>query len=188
MGHQCGADDADVAESLAPMQRNTVGLADEIRHLSHDLHPSMLQHAGLVAALRASCAEFEKLQGTAVTYRADPGIETVDADTAVCLYRIAQEALRNVAKHSGARQVEVTLTGDAGGLQLTIADDGLGFDLAATRTVAGGLGLVSIDERARMLRGGVNIDSELRGGTRVRVLIPPPPADGGRPVDFYRPP
>ena len=169
------ADDSDVMQALASMQRNTIGLAEEIRHVSHDLHPSMLQHAGLVAALRQSCLQFEQLQGTAVTYTADSGVGPVDDDTALCLYRIAQEALRNVAKHAGASRVDVALTRTPDGLQLTIADDGHGFDLAGTRAAAGGLGLVSIDERVRLLRGGVSIDTQPRGGTRVRVLIPTPP-------------
>jgi signal transduction histidine kinase len=167
---------ADVSATLAAIQRNTIGLAEEIRHLSHDLHPSMLQHAGLVAALQGACADFEKLHGITVTYNPDAAIGAVDGDTAVCLYRIAQEALRNVAKHAHATHVDVALTRSVAGLQLTIADDGHGFDLAGTRARAGGLGLVSIDERVRLLQGTVAIETQPRRGTRLRVLIPPPPA------------
>jgi signal transduction histidine kinase len=167
------AHDPEVTSSLAAMQRNTVGLAEGIRDLSHDLHPSILQHAGLVRALRHTCTQFETLHGTPVTFTADADVGPVDPDTALCLYRIAQEALGNVAKHARATHVEVALTRTPGGLQLTIADDGHGFDLASTRARPGGLGLVSIDERVRLLRGGVSIDTQPRGGTRLRILLPP---------------
>ena len=106
-----------------------------------------------------------------MTYTAGADVEPVDPDPALCLYRIAQEALGNVAKHARATHVEVALTRTPEGLQLTIADDGHGFDLAGTRARPGGLGLVSIDERVRLLRGGVSIDTHPRGGTRMRILL-----------------
>ena len=96
----------------------------------------------------------------------------VDAEAALCLYRIAQEALRNVAKHAEARHVGVALDRTADGVELSIADDGNGFDLAATRGQGAGLGLVSIDERVRLLGGSVHVETQPRGGTRVRVRIP----------------
>ena len=171
-----GADrDPEVTRSLAMMHKNTIGLAEEIRDVSHDLHPSMLQHAGLVSALRHTCTQFETLQGTPVAYTAGPHLGPIDPDSALCLYRIAQEALRNVAKHAGANHVEVALHRTPEGLQLTIADDGHGFDLEGTRAGRagrGGLGLVSINERVRLLRGTVSIDTRPHGGTRMRVLIP----------------
>jgi PAS domain S-box-containing protein len=164
--------EADVFSELTSMQRHTVALAEEIRHVSHDLHPSVLQHAGLVAALSVFCEQFQRLHTIAITYTSDAQLGHVDADTALCLYRIAQEALRNVAKHAEARNVGVTLTRADGSVQLSIADDGKGFDLAATREKGAGLGLVSIDERVRLLRGSVQIQTHRRGGTQVRVTIP----------------
>jgi signal transduction histidine kinase len=95
-------DNSDVILALTAMQRNTIALAEDIRHVSHDLHPGTLQHAGLVAALSSFCAEFEKVQAIAVTFSAGDDIGQVDADTALCLYRITQEALHNVAKHADA--------------------------------------------------------------------------------------
>jgi two-component system NarL family sensor kinase len=122
--------------------------------------------------LRGCCAEFEKLHGIKVTYSAGTGTDRVEFDTALCLFRIAQEALRNVAKHAEARQVNLTLTQTPDGVQLSIIDDGRGFDLAGARGAAAGLGLVSIDERARLLRGSVQIDTQPQGGTRLHVRIP----------------
>jgi signal transduction histidine kinase len=165
-------DDADVVSELATMQRSANALAEQIRHVSHDLHPASLQHLGLVVALRGFCGEFEKLQAVAVTYNANPDIGPVDVEIALCLYRVAQEVLRNVAKHAGARQVGVELVRTADRIELTIADDGKGFDLVGTRVKGPGLGLVSIDERVRLLGGRVRIDTQPQGGTQVQVRIP----------------
>ena len=113
-----------------------------------------LQRDGLVTALQVSCAQFEKVHATTVTYAAGDDIEPIDADTALCLYRITQEALRNVVKHAAARQVEVVPTRTSSDdVELSIADDGNGFDLVGARARPGGLGLVSIDERVRSAEG-----------------------------------
>jgi len=165
-------DESDVMLELASMQRNTTALADEIRNVSRDLHPSLLQHTGLDSALSVFCAQFQTLQAIAVTYSGETDLGPVEAETALCLYRIAQEALHNVAKHADARHVGVTLSRTANGVQLSIADDGKGFDFMATRGKGPGLGLVSMDERVRLLQGRVHIDSQPRGGTRVLVEIP----------------
>jgi signal transduction histidine kinase len=165
-------DHADAVRALTSIQRDTVKLAEEIRHVSHDLHPSSLQHAGLVSASSAFCAQFEKQHGISVTYSANGDIGPVDTETALCLYRIVQEVLRNVAKHAGADHVEVALVRTVDAIQLSIADDGKGFDLVRRRRQSAGLGLVSIDERVRLLCGSVHIDSHPRSGTRVEIRIP----------------
>jgi signal transduction histidine kinase len=167
-----GEPHADLVPAVTSMQESASALAEEIRHFSHNLHPALLEHAGLGAALRACCAEFEKLHGIKVACSAGADTEQVESATALCLFRIAQEALRNVAKHADARRVALTLTQTPDGVQLSIADDGKGFDLAGARGAAAGLGLVSIDERARLLRGSVQIDTQPRGGTRLHVRIP----------------
>jgi two-component system sensor histidine kinase UhpB len=167
-----GEPHVDLVPALTSMQESTAALADEIRNFSHNLHPALLEHAGLGAALRAYCAEFEKLHEIKVTCSTGADTERVESDTALCLFRIAQEALRNVAKHADARQVGLTLTQTAGGVQLSIVDDGKGFDLAGARGAAAGLGLVSIDERARLLQGSVQIDTAPHGGTKLHVRIP----------------
>ena len=144
---------AEAQQEVTRLQQQTITLSEEIRHLSHELHPGVLQH------------------GIAVTFHADAGLEEIPADVALCLYRVAQEALRNVARHAGARQAEVALTRRDDILELRIADDGQGFDLAAARR-HGGLGLISIDERVRLVQGGVQIVTEPRRGTERRVRVP----------------
>jgi two-component system sensor histidine kinase UhpB len=167
-------DGADVTSALRSMQESLIGLAEEVRQLSHDLHPGLLQHADLDTALGTFCAQFQKRQAIEVSYRADTTIAPIGAEMTLCLYRIAQEGLRNVAKHANADRVGVTLTQTVDGVQLSIIDDGKGFDLAGARHAGRGLGLMSIDERARALRGSVRFETRPQQGTRIHVEIPWP--------------
>jgi two-component system sensor histidine kinase UhpB len=162
---------AEAQQAVIRLQQQTIALSEAIRHLSHELHPGVLQHAGLVAALQGDCAAFGRQHGIVVTFHADTGLEEIPADVALCLYRVAQEALRNMARHAGARQAEVALTRRDDTLELRIADDGQGFDLAAARRRSG-LGLISIDERVRLVQGYVQIVTEPRRGTELRVRVP----------------
>lgn len=167
-----GVDDEAIVTSLGAIQRDTATLAEEVRHVSHDLHPSLLQHSGLVPAVNALCTQFGKLHGIAVTCDAIAHITSIESDIALCLYRVTQEALHNIGKHAQARKVAVQLTRTEEGVQLSIADDGKGFDLANIRARSAGLGLVSIDERVRLLRGTVDIETQPGAGTIVMVRIP----------------
>jgi signal transduction histidine kinase len=166
--------EAELLGALTTMQQSTTALADEIRHLSHDLHPALLRHAGLVASLSAFCTQFQKHNGIDVTYTADDETDRIEGDLALCLYRIAQEGLRNVAKHADARRISVALRSLTDAVHLSIVDDGRGFELAAGRGGGAGLGLISIDERARLLGGSVRIETHPGGGTRLHVEVPRP--------------
>jgi signal transduction histidine kinase len=167
---QLPANASNVHDTLDRAQQRTITLADEIRQLSHELHPGVLQHAGLVAALREHCTEIGSQYGIEVTLSADD-LGAIPQDIALCLYRVAQEALRNVAAHAGARWAHVALRRTAAGLELTITDDGQGFDLTEARR-RGGLGLISLDERARLVGGIVRINTQPQRGTELQVEIP----------------
>ena len=108
---------------------------------------------------------------------ADDDLTISDIETALCLYRVVQEALRNIAKHADARQVHVTLRRVEEEAQLAVADDGKGFDLANTREQGGGLGLRSIEERVRLVGGRLAIQTAPQMGTtltiRVKILVSP---------------
>ena len=159
-----------VSEDVARLQQRIIDVTNVTRQLSHELHPGVLQHAGLVAALRAHCAEFAAQHGIDVNFSA-AGINGVPDETALCLYRVTQEALRNIASHAGARTAEVALSAAADTLQLIIHDDGKGFDLAEARR-RGGVGLVSLDERVRLIGGRLQIETQPQRGTELRVLVP----------------
>ena len=149
-----------------------MGLAEDLRRLAHDLHPSVLEHAGLVPALRDYCAELSRTQPLTVNFSAQG---TFDADVngaALCLYRVAQESLRNVITHAQARSVDVCLRRAGERAELTIADDGRGFDVVAAARHSPGLGLVSITERIRLAGGTISVVSELSKGTRIHIEVP----------------
>jgi PAS domain S-box-containing protein len=163
--------DATVREELTRLQQRTIDLADVIRNLSHELHPGVLQHAGLSAALKGHCAEFSRQHAIEVTLSAVDDLGGIPHDVALCLYRVAQEALRNIGAHAAAHKAQVTLRSSKERLELVIADDGQGFNLSEARRV-GGLGLISLDERVRLIGGSLTINTEPQRGTEVRVQVP----------------
>jgi ligand-binding sensor domain-containing protein/signal transduction histidine kinase len=157
---------------LDGLQQQALAASESIRNLSHELHPTVLQHAGLVAALAGTCAEFGSQRKIEVVFHADKDLGEIPANVALCLYRVAQEALHNAARHADAHRVEVALTSsEHDSLELRITDDGRGFDLAQAQR-HGGLGLVSIDERVRLVAGHVRIRSEKGRGTELQARVP----------------
>ena len=162
----------EVQLDLTMLQQRTRILAGDVRDLSHDLHPSVLQHVGLVPALTAYCAEVSRPHSVVITCRAEGDFECLAPDAALCLYRVAQEALRNVVAHAGASRADVALCRVGGSWELTITDDGKGFDLASARTSSKALGLVSITERVRLAGGTLSVVSALKEGTRLKAQIP----------------
>ena len=169
-------DEAALDAAVAALLRRAVNLGESIRRLSHDLHPGVLQQVGLIAALETHCEEFQAQHEVEVTLDASGDLGPIAPETSLCLFRSAQEALRNAAQHGGARRIRLTLSRADGELSLTIADDGCGFDASGMKRGGGGLGLLSIEERARLLCGGVRIESTKGSGTTVRVVVPHEPA------------
>jgi signal transduction histidine kinase len=156
---------------LASLQNRTIDLSESVRHLSHDLHPATLQHAGIAAVLRSHCEEFAKQNGSEVVFNADLEADAIEPPVALCLFRVTQEALQNIARHAAARHVQVSLTRSETNVELSIADDGSGFDTERAHLGGGGLGLQSIRERVRMAHGRLVIDSAPGRGTTVWVSV-----------------
>ena len=157
------------------MEKDLIQVGAEIRQLSHELHPAVLQEAGLPAALSSYCEEFGKLRGIPIAYQADESVEELSPGAALCLYRIAQEALGNVAKHAQAKQVQVRLTRSDSRVCLVVSDDGVGFNPDRSGK-AGGLGLINMRERVRQLNGTFEFESEPGRGTTVKAEVPFRPA------------
>lgn len=153
------------------LQQKLADLAGSVRRLSHELHPAVLKHAGLVAALRGYCSEFSALTKVSVTLEADGAFDGVPPAASLCIYRIVQEGLQNVAKHARVAEASVQLELEPGVVSLTIADRGVGMALDR-RGAAAGLGLVSIKERTRLVNGTVSIQSAPNDGTTITVRIP----------------
>jgi signal transduction histidine kinase len=146
-------------------------LSSEVHRLSHQLHPAKLEQLGLVAAVRGFCKEFAAAHEIAVEFADGSVPRTVPEDTALCLYRIAQEALHNVVKHSGGTTARVELAMEDRDLRLAVTDDGVGFE-PETKRASGSLGLVSMAERARFAHGRFSIESHAGKGTRIDVRVP----------------
>jgi signal transduction histidine kinase len=160
---------------VGPRMRELAGQARRISSsahaLAHQLHPAKLEQLGLVAALRGLCKELTHAHGLPIGFTHDGVPEPLPDAVALCVYRIAQEAVRNVLRHSGATCCEVDLTGGEAGVRLSVVDDGTGFD---PREAAGkgGMGLMSIRERLRLVGGEMDLEASPGGGTRVRVRVP----------------
>jgi signal transduction histidine kinase len=153
------------------IQQKLVDVAVSIRRLSHELHPAVLEYSGLAAALRTYCSEFELLTGIRVSLQADGPFESVPSAVAVCIYRITQEALQNVAKHANVAEAEVELRRSDGILYLSVSDRGPGIKPSRAAPPVG-LGLISIRERTRLVNGTFEIKSKPEQGTTVLVRIP----------------
>jgi two-component system sensor histidine kinase UhpB len=153
---------------VALLERQSADLAERARVLSHELHPAVLEHIGLSAALLSLCSDFS---GTKVHLEIAPLSKALPPAVELCLYRVAQETLRNAARHSGAAHAFVHVRQTADATELTVRDSGQGFDVEQSR-LKGGLGLTSLHERVRLIGGTLQIESTIGRGTEVRVSIP----------------
>jgi signal transduction histidine kinase len=129
------------------------------------------------------CTEIEKQHDAQVRFATEGDLRQIPPDVALCLFRIGQEALRNGIVHGHARQLAVSVARSGGHIELTVTDDGRGFDLDAVSRSGGGLGLVSMEERAHALGGNVDIVSRVGAGTTIRVRVPAVPGSASRQDD-----
>jgi signal transduction histidine kinase len=168
------------------LQKDDEGLADDallrartvarsVHDLSHRLHPAKLRLIGLVPALSGLQRELSQ-SDLPIGFTHENVPAPITPEVTLCLFRVVQESLQNAAKYSHARQVSVNLTGTAAGLLLTVADDGVGFDVEAAW--GKGLGLISIGERLEAIGGTFRIQSQAGSGTRLEVVIPPRVVEG----------
>jgi signal transduction histidine kinase len=160
-----------IREKLSKLRDRAEGLTNDLRRMTHELHPAVLEHLGLVSALRSHCCEVSEHEGIKVWFQVISELGSVNPETGVCIYRIAQEALRNMVKHSYAEEAWVEIERDGDEIRLSIADKGVGFD---DETPKGSrcLGLISMRERVRLLSGTLKIQSAPGQGTCVNVRVP----------------
>ncbi|MDD5260778.1 MAG: ATP-binding protein [Methylacidiphilales bacterium] len=152
--------------------------AEEVERISRNLRPGVLEELGLVPVLQATSAEFEDRTGIPVKLACIGLAARLPAGTELALYRIFQEALKNVEQHAHARHIAVNLKQQGAMIELSIHDDGIGFnteDHSARRKAKGGLGLLGMRERAAYVGGTLSIKSIPRSGTKIEALIPLPP-------------
>jgi PAS domain S-box-containing protein len=163
---------AEVGGGIDELLKETSEMSNDIQALSHELHSSKLEYLGVVAAMRSFCNEFSKQQGVEVAFKSY-GLSgpLPSPEISLSLYRVLQESLHNAAKHSGVRHFEVQLSGRPGEIHLTVSDSGAGFDILATRA-GGGLGLTSMRERLKLIKGELSIESQPKRGTTIHARVP----------------
>jgi signal transduction histidine kinase len=159
---------------LSQLRERLIALSDDVHRISRRLHPSILDDLGLTDAIRSECDRISEQEKVVVDFHSGQLPEHVPKDVALCLYRVAQETLRNAVKHSRTERIDVTLSADAEFLYLEVRDYGCGFDTIASRGQPG-LGLASIEERVRLADGALAINAAPGQGTSVSVTVPLPP-------------
>mgnify|MGYP001771063884 CR=1 FL=1 len=168
---QLTASSGEIRDHLRSVRKQITDLSDEIRRLAAQLHPSILDHFGLAVAVESYVKDFEKREKIGVHFSCRNLPERFPQETASCLYRIVQEGLRNVSRHARASRVAVRLRRYANFLYLSIRDDGTGFNMESLEGRRG-LGLVSMQERARLVHGQFRVRSRAGSGTHLVVRVP----------------
>jgi signal transduction histidine kinase/ABC-type uncharacterized transport system substrate-binding protein len=146
-------------------------IGTDLHSFSHRLHSSTLESLGLVLGVSSLCSEFAEQNGIQVDFTHENISRYVSSDIALCLFRVAQEGLRNVKRHSGASRAEVRLKAAEQVISLSVSDEGIGFNPRLSRARAG-LGIRSMQERLRLLEGHFEIRSQPGEGTVIHVSIP----------------
>jgi len=167
--------DEEMREGLSDLSAKIRAMSADVHRLSHGLHPAKLERLGLVAAIRGFCRELDAAEQVQVRFAADDVPASIPDDRALCLYRVTQEALWNVLRHSGAQHASVILKGAGSEVTLDVIDDGVGFDPQRIPSAAS-LGILGMRERVGMHGGAIRWDPVPGGGTAVHVRMPLPPA------------
>jgi PAS domain S-box-containing protein len=160
----------DISGRLQGLRAQVDEIAEELRVLSHDLNAVNLEYLGVIAGIRSWCTDFGKRHGMLIDFDSD--VQTLLPRTlGIALFRVTQESLQNALKHSGEKRVKVSLAECSNEVHLLIHDAGRGFNIGG---VIGGLGLISMRERARLIGGSLSIDSKPGHGTSIHVRAPLP--------------
>jgi len=160
-----------IPEKLGEMREQMMKLSADVHAISRQLHPSILDDLGLVDAVESECNSFTHREGIKVNYKPNSVQATVPKDVALCIYRIIQEGLRNIGKHAQATEAHVSLIGKGDIIDLSIQDNGRGFDTKEVKKKPG-LGLDSMEERVRLIQGEMTVKTKPGQGTVIKVRAP----------------
>jgi len=153
------------------LQKQAQEISADIQRLSHQLHPSKLYHLGLAAAVKSLCKELSESTNLKIEFQPSGLLTPLSKDVTLCAFRIVQEALRNCVKHSRAQTVRVVVEKTHDTVQLSVSDDGCGFDMESD-AMEKGLGFISMKERLHLVGGQIQIRSRKLRGTSINVSIP----------------
>jgi signal transduction histidine kinase len=160
-----------VKNQLESLVSQITHISTDVHRISHELHPAKLSQLGLESTLRSFCRELSAAHPIKIDFEAENLPRSLPDDVSLCLYRVTQEALQNVIKHSGANAARVSIKPENNEIYLSISDNGSGFDTNAARSKES-LGLISIDERVRAVKGKVRIISAPGAGTKIEARVP----------------
>jgi len=163
-------DPLQVRSRLQELREETMAISSAVQALSHELHCSKLEYLGVVSGMESWCREFSERQKMQIDFRSDVS-GPLPFEIGLALFRVLQEALHNAVKHSGVKQVEVQVAEQSNEVHLLVRDSGRGFDMEAVKR-GSGLGLLSMQERVRLVNGGISFESKPMGGTTIRVHVP----------------
>jgi PAS domain S-box-containing protein len=161
----------DLRRRMGELHSQAAELATDLQALSHELHSARLDYLSPVVAMSGLCREIAQQTKVEIEFRNQDLPSPLPPDISLCLFRVLQEALRNSVKHSGAQHIDVGLYGTPDEVHLAVSDSGRGFDREATKG-GRGLGLVSMEERLKILKGTLSIDSQPSRGTAIRASVP----------------
>jgi signal transduction histidine kinase len=147
-------------------------ISGDVRQMAYRFHPSILDDLGLLKAVRRLVDEFSERTGIPSSFVYKEPVGTLPPEVTICTYRVLQECLSNIFQHAQASQVEIELIGESDGISLSVRDNGVGFDSSHSAQMGGRLGLLSMKERVRMVKGTLEVESKPLQGTEIRVDIP----------------
>lgn len=161
----------EIANRMSQLAMRVSEISRDVQVISHELHSSKLEYLGMVAAMKAFCKDFAERQKLKIEFDSEPIPPGIPYEISLCLFRVLQEALHNAAKHSQVLYFKVQIRANPGEISLLVSDAGVGFDPEAERGNRG-LGLVSMRERIRLVKGTIRIESKAMGGTTIQVRVP----------------
>ena len=171
LGLKMPKDRQDLSVSVRTLRVRAQEISSEIHRLSHQLHPTKLDHLGLAAGIKTLCEEVSEHHHIQIDFSLSGFPAVLSPDVSLCVYRVAQESLHNITKHSGARTAQVSLMKTSRAIHLRVSDTGCGFDNGSSGT-RNGLGLISMKERMRLAGGTITIRSRSMIGTQIDVQVP----------------
>ena len=156
---------------LNSVSKQTLEILDDVKAAAHELHSPRLEYLGIAAILKSFCTEFSEKKGVKIDFSSNGLPSIAVPEISICFFRVLQEALRNGVKHSGVKEFEVQIWGSEDELHLTIHDSGAGFDVTAARS-SRGLGLIRMEQRLKLLKGTLSIETQLQRGTTIHACVP----------------
>lgn len=163
------ADREEICQRLREMETQLARLSDDLHRMAHQLHPSTLEDLGLIPALRSHCRDLSRHEKISISFEHQGKWKRLPSEVTLSIYRVTQEALTNVVKHSNAKKVDVSLSSSQTGVRLRVRDFGKGFK---KQTKKRGLGLLSMQERVRLVGGTFSVSSEPGDGTIIEAEFP----------------